>query len=176
MSDMVERYIIRKNHEWAFVYVDETTGVFSCYSSFGTYAYCWTHIGGQTLKEFLRDLNFDYFMGKTRPGYWCFDAEATVKGIKLSIIERRRDGYIDKSDARNAWADAEDLWHDNQHEFFEQLCSSDPLMKFYNGDYCDIGRERPDGNSRGFWETIWPEFVQRLPTPALSPAQRGGEV
>jgi hypothetical protein len=162
----VERFIVRKEHEWAFVYIDEQTGVFACYSSFGTYAYCWTHIGERTLKEFLRGLNFDYFMGKARPGYRRFDAEATVKGIKQSIIEQRRDGYINKSDARNAWTDAEGLWHDNQHEFFEQLCSSAPLMKFYDGDYCDIGRETPDGNSRGFWEAIWPEFLKQISATA----------
>lgn len=172
MTDLVERYIIRPKpgFEWAFIYVDETTGVFSCYSSFGTYAYCWTHIGTATLKEFLSGLDFDYFMGKTRQGYRRFDPDATVKGVKEYIIERRRDGSLDRTDARNAWTDADDLWQNDSHEFFEALCSSGPLMKLYGGDYYDIARERPDGNSRGFWEKIWPEFLNKIRAPAEAAA------
>lgn len=159
LAERVDRFIIRKDGEWAFIYVDEDTGVFSCYSSFGTYAYCWTHIGERTLKEFLTNLDFGYFMGKTRKEYLRFDPEATVRGIKDYIIEQRQGGSLTRDEARSAWSDAEDLWHGNAAEFFNDLCSSNALMDLYGGDYCDIARERPDSDSRGFWKIIWPEFT-----------------
>jgi hypothetical protein len=176
-QDIVERYVIRAGHEWAFIYVDEQTGVFSCYSSHGTYAYCWTHIGTKTLKEFLSRLNFDYFMGKTRRDYRRFDPEATVKSIKEYIIEQRKVVALDRDEARKAWADAEDLYQQDQNEFFNELCSSRPLMKVYDGDYCDIACNRPDGDSRGFWQKIWPEFLKKIAVTdqALTPADGGGK-
>jgi len=78
----VECYTIRAENEWAYIYIDEDNGVFTSYSSFGNYAYRWSHIGGRTLKAFLSGLNFDYFMGKTRREYLRFDPEATVVGVQ----------------------------------------------------------------------------------------------
>jgi hypothetical protein len=157
----VERFIIRAHHEWAFVYIDETTGVFACYSSFGSYNYCWTHIGTRTLKEFLLDLDFDYFMGKTRGlAYKQFSADATLTGIKEYIIEGRRDGWISKEVARTAWEEAVDL--QSSHDFFGEFCASKVLMGIYGGDYCGVAREALTGNAKGFWEKIWPALLIQL--------------
>jgi len=163
MSDIIERYSIRVGGEWAYIYLDEANGVFTGYSSFGNYAYQWRSIGSDTLKEFLRGLNFSYFMGKTRTGYLQFDHEATVDGIKTAIIEQRREGAIDRDDARAAWHDLEQIDAGNSVDrFFDGFCSSNPLMKVYGGGNGDIARERPDGDSRGFWEKIWPEFLKQI--------------
>jgi hypothetical protein len=163
----VDRFIIRKEHEWAFVYVDEKTGVFACYSSFGTYAYCWTHIGDRTLKQFLSGLNFDYFMGKTRRDYLRFDFDATVEGIKQHIKEGRRNGDLTKAEARAAWGSIEDLSDENSPDrFADSLYWSKPLMHAYGNDMCDVCRERPDPDSRGFWKTIWPEFLKNISATA----------
>lgn len=165
MTDIVERYIIRPKpgYEWAFIYVDEKTGVFACYSSFGNYNYCWNHIGTRTLKEFLRGLDFDYFMGKTRSGYRRFDYDATVEGIKHHIIDSRRTAYLSKEEAREAWKELDDISDENSSDrFFDAFCWSKPLMHVYGGDICDIARERPDPDSRGFWKVIWPTFLEKI--------------
>ena len=160
-ADLVERFIIRKNNEWAFIYIDEQTGAFSCYSSFGTYAYCWTHRGSQTLKQFLRGLDFSYFMEKTRPGYRRFDPDATIEGIKRFIIEQRRTS-ISREEARSAWNALPGVDANTADNVFHEFCSSHALMDVYGGDYYGIARECPDGDSRGFWKVIWPEFIAAL--------------
>ncbi|OYU91942.1 MAG: hypothetical protein CFE29_03595 [Bradyrhizobiaceae bacterium PARB1] len=162
MTQAVERFVIRAGHEWAFIYVDEAHGVFTSYGSFGNYNYSWGSIGDRTLKQFLAGLNFDYFMGKTRRDYLRFDAEASVKGIKEHILEARRVGDISKDEARQAWREADDLeHHQSADSFYSYLCQSEEIMDLYGGDYCDIARERPDGDSRGFWQKIWPEFLKQ---------------
>src|ERR1700676_3747316 len=105
MTQPVERYLIRAGNEWAYIYVDEASGVFTSYSSFGNYAYQWRSIGNATLKEFLSDLDFSYFMRKTRNGYLRFDLDATIDGIKRYIIEQRRYGGLTSEEARSAWND-----------------------------------------------------------------------
>jgi hypothetical protein len=165
----VERYIVRgendRRGEWAFIYLDEERGVFSAVSSFGNYAHIWSHRGDQRLKEFLRDLDFDYFMGKTRGlDYRRFDHEATVKGIKAYICDQRRQGAVDKKHARSAWRELEDMEHENSADLFGQaLYNSEHLYDLYGGDIGGALEHRPDGDSRGFWSAIWPEFLKQLP-------------
>ena len=166
MAD-VERYAIRAGNEWAYIYIDEGSGVFTSYSSFGNYAYQWRSIGGATLKEFLSDLNFSYFMGKARSGYLRFDGEATIEGIKRTIVEQRREDCLTRKEARAAWEDLSSIEGvDSADSFLNEFFSSIPLMHVYGGDYCDVARERPDGDSRGFWREIWPEFLKQIVAPA----------
>lgn len=159
----VERFIIRAKREWAFVYVDEYTGVFAATGSYGTYAYCWTHRGGRTLKQFLADLDFEYFMGKTRPDYKRFDFDKSIEGIKQRVIECRRDGSIDQAQAREAWGEIDDLGH-TQHEgeFLSDMYQSAPIMLLYPDEYYEAAAMVPDGDSLGFWTVIWPEFLKAV--------------
>jgi hypothetical protein len=166
MTDVVERYIVRAGSEWAYVYLDEANGVFTSYSSFGNYAYQWRSIGSATLKEFLSDLDFGYFMGKTRNGYMRFDLDATIDGIKRTIIEQRRECSLTREEARAAWDDLPSVDATSADNFFNEFFSSRALMEVYGGDYCDIARERPDGDSRGFWREIWPEFLKQITAAA----------
>ncbi len=171
MSEIVERYLIRVGGEWAYIYVDEANGVFTSYSSFGNYAYQWRSIGGRTLKAFLSGLDFDYFMGKTRRDYRRFDYDATVEGIKEYIVDGRRQGSLTKDEARAAWRDLEDISDENSSDrFFDAFCWSKPLMHVYGSDICDIARERPDPDSRGFWQKIWPEFLKKIAVTAEAAA------
>lgn len=161
----VRRYVVRARHEWAVFYIDEKLGTFICYSTYGTYAYIWTAIGDYTLKEFLRDLHFDYFMGKTRPGYRCFDRERSVESIKERICTSRREGSISKATAREAWATVETNEHDNPIRFVDELTWSDSLMKALGSEYYEYAREVPDTDSRQFWAIIWPEFIKQIGGP-----------
>ncbi|WP_024516941.1 hypothetical protein [Bradyrhizobium sp. Tv2a-2] len=175
---MVDRYIVRgagpHKLEWAFIYLDEETGVFSAYTSFGTYAYCWSHIGTATLKEFLSDIEFGYFMGKTigRRDYMEFDFHATIKGMKDYIKERRRDGAVDKVEARDAWDDVERIENRQSVELFvEDVYDSRPICHAYRHDFDEVIRNRPSPQCVGFWQVIWPEFLKQI-APPPSPAPR----
>lgn len=158
----VERYVVRAKHEWAIFYIDEKHGAFNCQSTYGTYAYIWRAIGERTLKAFLLDLNFDYFMGKTRPGYRCFDRERSVASIKEHILTYRREGSIDAITARKAWRDAEDNENENGIRFADELTYSPALMRVLGSEYYDFARESPDVDSKQFWAVIWPEFRKQI--------------
>lgn len=158
----VQRYVISHNHEWAIIYIDEKHGAFCCQSTFGTYAYIWRSIGTRTLKEFLRDLNFDYFMEKTRPGYRTFDEEVTRRAIKDHILSARREDSIDAETARRAWRDIEDIAEQNDIRFIDEVARSHALIETLGGGYYEFARERPDADSRGFWKVIWPQFLEQI--------------
>jgi len=131
-------------------------------SDYGNFAYSWSHIGNCTLREFLCDLDFGYFMGKARPGYMRFDAQKTVRGLRDMILERRRtDPGFSKSDARECWDDVDlfDLENSGSVDcFFNELFRSPDLSKFLDGNY-DIVRKSPDANSVAFWQHCWPLFT-----------------
>jgi hypothetical protein len=158
----VERYVVRANHEWAIFYIDEKLGAFNCQSTYGTYAYIWRSIGSATLKEFLLDLNFDYFMGKARPGYHTFDFDRSVERLRDTIRSARRYGSLTKAEARDAWDDIEGLSPDGSHEFVSYVTHSEPLMRALGGDYYDLCSQSPDGDSKQFWVIIWPEFLKQI--------------
>lgn len=160
----IERYIVRAKHEWGFFYVDEQTGVFSAYTSFGTYAYCWNHRGVETLKEFLRDLDFDYFMGKTRGRkHLKFDPDKTIKVILRDILDNRRQGAIDKDHARLLWNVARGLaGFEDERDFLADLDDSPALNDFYSGYFGELFRESPDRSSQSFWNVLWPEFLKQI--------------
>lgn len=161
----VERYTVKLGYEWAFIYVDETNGVFTCYSSFGNYCYRWTHIGTTTLKEFLLDLDFDYFMGKTRPGYLRYSQEATLTSVRSDIISCRRSLDLTKDEARAAWNSMDDVHMTSGNDvtaFYYEFQKSEALMKVYDNDLWDVAKDRPDRTAVGFWEKIWPEFLKQI--------------
>jgi hypothetical protein len=159
---MIERYVVRKDHEWAIFYIDEEMGSFVCQSSYGTYANIWRHIGDRTLKQFLAGLNFDYFMGKARPDYQRFDRDKSVENVKDAIIQCRRRGDCDRETARHAWDDIEVNDNDNGVRFCDEVARSDDLLKILGSEYYEYARESADGDSRHFWKVIWPEFVKKI--------------
>lgn len=159
-------YRIRNNHEWANIIVDERSGTFSAVSSYGNFAYIWTHIGRSTLKEFLVGLDYCYFFGKTAAtrGY-VFSPEKTTEDLKRYIIEQRRDGSISKAKARSAWDDLERVEGRNESDYFHELSDARDLMDVLGWDYYDIARQEKDPQCLGFWSDIWPEFVKRQAPP-----------
>jgi hypothetical protein len=170
---MIDRYIVRAKHEWAFVYLDEEYGTFQCQSSYGTYAHIWGHIGKRTLKEFLAGLDFDYFMKKARPGFCVFDYDKTVERMKQRIIDARRNGSsVDKNKARNAWQALEAIEYTNSQDgFLYQVYHTSDLYDVLGSEFYEYAEKEPDGNSRGFWREIWPELLKQFePQPALAEA------
>jgi hypothetical protein len=163
----IERYIVRNRGDWAFIYLDEERGVFTACSSYGDYAYIWSHRGDQSLKDFLRDLEFDYFMGKTRGlDFKRFDFEATIKGMREFVADARRQGSLSKIEAREAWTDIEELESDHTGSvdlFVERVYGLKAIGEAYGHDYGDVICNSPDRQCKGFWDVIWPEFLKQLP-------------
>lgn len=158
----VQKYVVSAKHEWAVIYIDEREGSFSCQSTFGTYAFIWRAIGDRTLKEFLRGLDFDYFMGKTRPGYMRFDEERSIAWLKDYILRARRENSLDKEEARKAFNELEWLSPDGEGMFAASIYDSPGIMHALSNDPSGCIQYAADGNSRGFWKIIWPIFLEQI--------------
>jgi hypothetical protein len=169
-----EVYTFQKRGEWAILVLDEVTGAFFCHGSYGSYSHVWSYRGeGVSLKEFVRDLDFDYFMKKTRSEYRRFDEEATVNNVKDYICRIRRDDGITSDIAREAWKDieaiADELYNYKSADLFvDRMYASHPLCRILNPPY-EFVRESPDPDSIGFWNQIWPELLTMIaPSPPPS--------
>ena len=103
-----EKYDIRFNRgDWAFITIDESTGLFQAHSSFGDYNYSWPNHGRESFKHFILELADDpsYFLGKVSKEDY-FYADETEESWKKKIIEDRRgNGDVDltQEQARELW-------------------------------------------------------------------------
>jgi hypothetical protein len=144
--------------EWAIAVVREWRGggLLSVHSSFGNYTHSWSAIGPDRFIAFLLDLNFDYFMRKTRPNdYRVFDAETARDQMKLSIIEHRRWGEYSKEVARLCWNEVEEAGSPTAEGFFGEV--TDTIRHVFGGYWGDLPsglRDNPE--CRLFWDTMWP--------------------
>lgn len=142
--------------------INEATGDLTITGDHGTFAACWTQSmrGGRTLARFLSELSFDYFMRKasTRP-HMVADIDATITEMKSELLRERRNGTIDKADAREMW-DSIELYLDagqGREEFINALYSDATLYD----RYCDGGPhivEREHDGLRSFWDDTWSVF------------------
>ena len=153
-------------------------------SSYGSWASQWGYLE-EPFKTWLANTNDRRhlairFLGEKAT---VFDGEKTVRELQRSLLEDRRNGGIEKDDARAIWY----FIQDNQEEmerssdlFVERMqsCMSDADWPLRNGRDSDAGPgpgahyflqepwERiatsPDGGFVGFWETIMPVFQQAL--------------
>ena len=110
-TDIARVYKLRsdKGFGWANITIREWRqgGSIDVQSDYGGYAYIWSSIGDRSLRQFLLNLDFGYFMGKAKPGYMRFDADETAKVVRRMIVEQRRSGDITRRDAR--------VMYDNLH-------------------------------------------------------------
>lgn len=119
------------------IFLLDSTGMFSCVTDYGNYAYKWTHHGMDDFREFFISDSFDYYVNKL---YRCnggrleFQPDETVKNIKQSILRSRYDDYMSGDTARNEWdlLDSVD-WDMGEiacHEWLQQsdLCDAHELF------------------------------------------------
>lgn len=123
-------------------------------SDFGNYAYAWGAIGDRTLREFLCDLDFDYFMNKAAKGYRVFDEEATVRLIKKDIFALVDCRVIDRETAHD-WRDEVDGIGDcgSEHLFAERLMQCEWFYSVYESYPDIVMRDCPQ--ARAFWDGPW---------------------
>jgi hypothetical protein len=115
----------------------------------------WRARGSDSLKRFLIGLNCDYATGKLfgnrRLMEW--DEDQTKTDIKRYIIECRRDGSLDRSQAR-------DLWDDVESAESEESIADLPTV---NGEcWYEWIQHREKPCVDWFWSKVWSPFVQTL--------------
>jgi len=163
----VEMHLIRAKHEWAYIVADDATGVFLAHGSFGCFAHTWPpQHRSEPLLQFLTSLDCDYFMKKARNAkHMVFDHKATARALKSALLERRRHGAISKTIARclrDLVEDAADQWPTSEERFMESLYADYDCYKVFGPDMYDMVRRELAPDCKGFWETIWPEFLKKV--------------
>ena len=97
---------------WCRLLLEESTGRVQLISSWGTYSYRWTSIGGQTLTQFLADCDSDYLGSKfLGTEISVSDETESAKFILERIVEMRRSGALLSDDAREEYDLAKQLLH-----------------------------------------------------------------
>lgn len=108
---------------WLVVTFCEERGSIQIQSDWGNAAFIWLHTGveGQDkVKRFFAYAGVDYILNKfsyDQPNLKdVIDADKTQREVKYYILERRREGWIEKDEAREAWDDIE-LYQDELEGF-----------------------------------------------------------
>lgn len=191
-----ECYEVRENHEWANITLacwdrpanvgtkHECTyycGEITIQSSFGTWGYVWTACG-VPFKQFLMRAEFDYvftkFMGTKLERH---DGDGTFRQVRRDIVEQRRQGSIDRAEAREVW-DAVS-WERERIEsdatscgyalmdVASQIGTKHPMHDSF-ADPCAWPRvTKHDVQAVGFWRELWPAFVDALKAETQPAAQ-----
>lgn len=159
-SDTPEFYQVRDGSEYAYVMLHERTGNLSINSSYGNFAYQWTAIGTFTLKDFLSDLNMDYFCQKAYQGeYVVFDLERSIRSLKLQVIEVCTHRNESLKFVLDALDEADGLDGYTFDEFDHNLTMSDTFSELLDGDFQGIAVSKVNPQCVAFWSRLWPKII-----------------
>ena len=133
-------------------------------SDYGDYQYYWGACG-PGYKEFLQKIGIDYAASKFGANRW-FDFDKTISGWKLQVIEYRRQGDLEETEARDIYDEIKELEEDgdynNDRMFIEQAMGKDAMVKFFDYDgLCSVVYDITP-QFRKFWQTAWRVFLSEL--------------
>ncbi|WP_323907602.1 hypothetical protein [Aeromonas veronii] len=106
----------------------------------------WPAMGGRRVEEFFVSCDDDYLAGNLsscRSHIPVTDTDEICQFLRGRIIEHRREGYLDKDDARKYWDEAADI------TLTSDYCSNNDLMYDVLGDDWWLSlpeKENPDYN------------------------------
>lgn len=160
----VEKYVVRVEREWAILYIDEPSGVFSAFTSWGNWAYSWQHHGCPSLKHFLIQIareRDDYFERKLAGTDW-FDRDRTEVEIKRQILYERKVGILDEHQARSLWNEMEEFTPNTTGEYFHWLGDQSEELKEVIGFDEPIYIQGPPPAIREFKKRCFIPFAEYL--------------
>lgn len=145
------------NGEWCRLAIEEETGRIWITSSYGDWSFCFTHRGERSIYRFLAGCNDpDYLAGKLMGARsQVFDIERTVAGIRECILEMRRDGDLEKDEARHEWELADDIAGWGSFDFW--------LRETFLDDAFNYQCMKLDPQFDSFWKRFWvPVLIPKL--------------
>lgn len=157
VSPTIDVFTVSSGYDWAEIHLNEATGLFMAYSTFGTFAHRWNARGGATLRKFLQDLHPDYFFGKTCPEHQVFDADKTIAEAK-EWVEDEETAYskeaqeliLDEFGSMDACSNEAELMHNLSNYPRAELAIMSTGLKYVQNPQCT-----------GFWEKLWPLFLEQ---------------
>ena len=147
-------------------------GEITIQSSFGVWGYIWTACANP-FKQFLMGAEFDYvftkFMGDK---LHRFDGKASAREVRKWITDERKCRSLSRAEAREAWDEFEYVrsqaecgergFGDAMMAVARSLDDSNPMHDHF-ADPCGWPRrDRYDYQALGFWEKLWPLFMDAL--------------
>lgn len=128
----VWRYSIpnEKFQGWAIIFLD-SEGCFAALSDYGDHSYRWNARGfppGLDFRQFIIQCDDGYLTGKLGQGKREYDPEATLAGVRETIIECRKEKSFTKEHAREEW---------DSLDGFDNLQTEHDFGRWH--DYTDIG-------------------------------------
>lgn len=134
-------------------------------SDWGNFGHLWSHCGAPP-ERFLARLERGYAMGKfLGDKLMDYDGEGTLKEIRCWLLELRREGDIDKEQAREVWDHIEDNSSEIEFGIHEmvQVMGSIPLSaRLRPCEPWELARKRISPQAEDFWRWAWPPFVEAL--------------
>jgi hypothetical protein len=173
-KETVEQYnFSASGGRWALIVVDEKHLSLLINSDYGSWAFRWHNIGSQSFKEFLISMEKDpdYLVSKLAVGEKELDTEETLKAIRESTIQCRKDNpeYLSKEDARHIWNTAPGLVEGcrNENDASWALYNHGSIVEYLcDGDLSSLGsliQTTPPRAVLDFIEKIYlPWFVPEL--------------
>lgn len=150
-------YLPSENGEgWAEIVVC-STGFFGAVSDWGDYANAWRHHGCADFRTFLlnAERSPEYFAEKLVHGAQEYDAEATMRGLKQTILGCRRERTWTREEARCEWDNLIECgWLSELPDFHDWLAARVRLR--------DAGGPVPD------WDDVYAEARHRIPAQAIA--------
>lgn len=141
------------------------------HSSFGSWANSWGHLG-TPFKNFLLKAERDYiatkFMGTDA---YKFDGALTVRELRRRLLRWRREGQLNKDEARQLWDYIEEREVElecSTHDFVgamqqgeTELVSSKAMRCFLQEPWEHLATSLGI-QFAGFWREVWPVFLGAL--------------
>lgn len=137
--DKIEKYIISKDgYDTIFVLAEQFSDR-QCQVTIRCYDRCWTAYwggaGSKGWKAFFLSCNNGYlatnFIRGTETPEWVVDLEEIENQYKKRIIDARREGEIDKDDAREKWDMSEEI----QSWSLDEVWYKSEFLEFTFGEY-----------------------------------------
>lgn len=153
------RYVVPnvKGEGWGIFLLD-SSGMFAVVSDFGSYAFKWADWGQGDFRAFLVQLDKGYLCGKLAMGRSKeYQGKETLDNIRDQILQRRRDGSLDKETARAEWKLAEKVDSHYAEDFAEWLHDTK-----LGADSYELSVYDTPGQIRMFYDRVFKRLVPIL--------------
>jgi hypothetical protein len=158
-----------RSFEWAEVVLG-SNGFFSAVSDYGNYSFRWTHFGDRDFRAWLLGVDEHYVRSKimacSNRKSDIYDDRSSLQAARRAICELRREGWLEKEDARAAWDEIDDDYGQLHTEFewndWANHSRGAHLIGGYRDLYEEMFREMPEPQSRQFVERILPRLKEAI--------------
>jgi hypothetical protein len=147
-----EKYNIKFTHtgDWADFTLDDT-GLLNCYSSFGSFSYCWPAYGNRGFKYFIVHALADdpeYLLEKICLSQ-IVNVEKTITAWKKRLLKDRRNREIDEGPVREMWEGLDDLLSDPYNDGYTEMVMQEKIQgivdQHYDGWEVEVVTDYPAG-------------------------------